>query len=384
MTSPSQSFPSAEGAAFTESILSSLSAHISVVDASGAIVSVNEAWTAFSSDNKGSVKQTGIGVNYLEVCERAGAGGDQFAQQAAAGIRGVLRGEETSFFLEYPCHAPREKRWFMMRVTPLQGEFKGAVISHENITERKLAEQQTARSAQQVARRNQALEVFAVAATHHMQEPLRKIQAFLSRVYIEASESLSPKGIDYLQRSERAARYIHQQIEDLIIYFRLVSEQIPLQPMEVDLNRLFGNVKADLQALMMDTGGEVHSEALPLIQGDPTLLHLVFQSLLSNALRFRQEGVPPRVTVGVERQDSQSLTLRFQDNGQGFDPRYKELIFQPLQRLENLPGGGTGLGLAISRQVAEVHGGTLWAESTPGEGSTFFLKLPQKWKRVVT
>lgn len=126
---------------FNRSILNSLSAHIAVLDRDGTITAVNEAWQNFASSNgvEDQIDQTGIGQNYIAVCERA-ATFQADTKQILDNLRAVLDGESTSFAFEYPCHSPTEERWFILQVSALQGARGGAVISHINITDRKRAE----------------------------------------------------------------------------------------------------------------------------------------------------------------------------------------------------------------------------------------------------
>ncbi len=122
--------------------LDSLSAHIAILDASGEIVAVNEVWRAFAEANGGDPKRVSEGANYLQACESAKARGSEDAAAFAEGIRDVLSGRRESFELEYPCHSPTERRWFIGRVTPyLHDEKPWAVVAHENITKRRLAEE---------------------------------------------------------------------------------------------------------------------------------------------------------------------------------------------------------------------------------------------------
>lgn len=130
---------------FLKLVLDSVTEHIVVIDECGMIRFVNKTWSSFGSNNACLVNDDWDGVNYIEECDKAAAMGDEFGNKAGAGIRRVIENKEPSFYLEYPCHSLEAKRWFMMRVTPFQ--VQGCdyfVISHQNVTERKLAEQEVA------------------------------------------------------------------------------------------------------------------------------------------------------------------------------------------------------------------------------------------------
>lgn len=123
-------------------VLDSLEEQIAVIDSAGTILYVNRAWQTFGIENGMVSGSCGIGSNYLKVCNASGSRGDSLAGEAEQGLREVLNGKQASFHFEYPCHSPTEQRWFMMRVAPLRGGPSGQfVISHHNITQRKLAEQ---------------------------------------------------------------------------------------------------------------------------------------------------------------------------------------------------------------------------------------------------
>ncbi|SEK34527.1 diguanylate cyclase (GGDEF) domain-containing protein [Colwellia chukchiensis] len=123
-------------------ILDSITEHIVVVDVAGKIQYANKSWSNFSVNNACDMGSDWLGVNYLDECDKASKVGDDFGSQAAVGIRSVINKEQAKFYFEYPCHSPDEKRWFMMRVTAVQiNHADHFVISHQNITERKLAEE---------------------------------------------------------------------------------------------------------------------------------------------------------------------------------------------------------------------------------------------------
>ncbi len=129
---------------FNQAVLQALSANIAVLNRTGEIVAVNEAWKKFAFDNGAPEDRTGVGMNYLKVCRAATGDGAEVAYQTAQGIQSVLEGKENLFTLEYPCHSPRQKRWFVLHVTPLTLGGGGVVVSHINITDRVLSEQRLA------------------------------------------------------------------------------------------------------------------------------------------------------------------------------------------------------------------------------------------------
>jgi diguanylate cyclase (GGDEF)-like protein len=140
---PVRSHALPEQTALHSLLLDSLEEQIAVIDSEGNILYVNRAWTTFGIENGLASGSYGIGSNYLKVCNASGFSGDSLAGEAEQGLRDVLIGKRASYYFEYPCHSPSEKRWFMMRATPLQGASGSLfVISHHNITQRKLAEEQ--------------------------------------------------------------------------------------------------------------------------------------------------------------------------------------------------------------------------------------------------
>lgn len=126
--------------AISHAMFNAVQAHLAVLDEYGTIVAVNDAWVQFAVDNGGLPDRTGLGVNYLDICRAAAAQGDEKAQAVLAGIESVLDHSRTVFSLEYPCHAPAEQRWFLLRVVSLRGDHRGAAVTHSSVTARRLAE----------------------------------------------------------------------------------------------------------------------------------------------------------------------------------------------------------------------------------------------------
>jgi PAS domain S-box-containing protein len=257
----------------------------------------------------------------------------------------------------------------------------GIVVNSRDITERKVAEEALAAQARELRRSNQELEQFAYVASHDLQEPLRKIQAFGDRLQGRYAAELGERGADYLQRMQGAAGRMQVLIQDLLSFSRVSTKARPFVP--VELATVADEVISDLQARIQATGGRVETEALPTLRADRTQMRQLLQNLVGNALKFHREGVSPvvriegRTTGGNGSGAPRGVEIRVADNGIGFDEKYLDRIFDPFQRLHGRSEyEGTGMGLAICRKIAERHGGGITAHSTPGRGTTFIVTLP--------
>jgi signal transduction histidine kinase len=230
------------------------------------------------------------------------------------------------------------------------------------------------RRAMELARSNQELDQFASIASHDLQEPLRKVQMFTEQLTVIDCDRLSDKGRTYLQRTNAAAQRMQTLIEDLLRFSRVATEGRPFAP--VDLGQVTQQVLDDLAAQVADSGAIIRVSALPTVNADALQMHQLMQNLISNALKFRRDGVVPEVVVDATVAD-EVVHLTVSDNGIGFDLRYSQRIFRIFERLhtrDKYPG--TGIGLALCRKIVERHGGHIVAGSKLGVGSTFRVTLP--------
>jgi signal transduction histidine kinase len=229
------------------------------------------------------------------------------------------------------------------------------------------------RQARELARSNTELDQFAQVASHDLQEPLRKVRTFTERITQTEAENLSERGSDYLRRANAAAERMQILIEDLLRFSRVSTRGREFAP--VDLGAVTEDVLDDLSELVQGTGARVEVGPLPTINGDATQMRQLIQNLISNALKFRREGVEPHVRVAASV-ESGWLTLTVADNGIGFEPQYSTRIFRVFERLHGRGAyPGTGIGLALCRKIAERHGGTVVADGVLGEGATFTVTL---------
>jgi signal transduction histidine kinase len=257
----------------------------------------------------------------------------------------------------------------------------------EEIAERKRAEETIRRFAEQLQRSNQDLEQFAYVASHDLQEPLRKIRSFGDLLRGECGDQLTGDAPDYLARMESATQRMQDLINDLLTFARVSTRAQP--PTPVDMTQVAAQVVSDLEGRLTETGGRIELGPLPTLEADPTQMRQLLQNLLGNALKFHRDQVPPLVQVYEPAPEPagdgappagppEQCRIVVQDNGIGFDEKYRDHIFGLFQRLHDRSRyDGSGIGLAVCRRIVERHGGSLEVTSREGEGSTFTVTLPR-------
>ncbi len=241
---------------------------------------------------------------------------------------------------------------------------------------------------QKLERSNKELQDFASVASHDLQEPLRKVQAFSDRLKSKAGEALDAQCRDYLDRVQNAAARMQTLINDLLTYARVSSKAQPF--VLTNLVTVTREVVSDLEARIEQVNGSVEVGDLPDLDADPMQVRQLMQNLIGNALKYKRPDVPPVVKISgvhpiknptaVSGDGSQVLCqIVVEDNGIGFEEIYADKIFTIFQRLHGRNEyEGTGVGLAVCRKIVERHGGTITARSTPGKGSVFTVTLPMR------
>jgi signal transduction histidine kinase len=222
-----------------------------------------------------------------------------------------------------------------------------------------------------LASSNRELAEFAGVVSHDLQEPLRTLDNHLALLKREVGPALSPPALAQLSLATETARRLRRLISDLLAYSRVESQAGEVS--EVDCNELLREVLEKLNGVITDRGASVSVDILPRVRGRSALLGRLFQNLIENAIKFCESR--PMVEVGADWRGSETL-FWVKDNGIGIGPLDRQRIFKVFQRLHSQAEyPGTGMGLALCKKIVEHHGGTLWVESQPGKGSTFFLTL---------
>lgn len=263
-------------------------------------------------------------------------------------------------------------------------------VTHD-LTEKKEAEDQLMANAQQMEEKNRELEKmnaelqsFAYVSSHDLQEPLRKIQTFASRIMDTEESNLSDTGKDYFMRMKDAASRMQTLIQDLLAYSRTntVDRIFKL----TDLNVILAEVKNDFKETMLEKGAVIETTGLCEISVIPFQFRQLLNNLIGNALKFSKAGRQPVINITGEQliggdtrfsPGTRLCHIRVSDNGIGFDPVYRERIFEVFQRLHGKDRySGTGIGLAIVKKIVENHSGIITASSVLNEGATFDIYLP--------
>lgn len=386
---------------YTAQAFDALSANVAILAEGGEILAVNAAWRAFAQENAGGQPVSdGVGSDYLAVCDATQGEDREVAVQTAAGIRAVLAGQQPRFELEYPCQTVRGQMHFVVRVTCfVQDGARYAVVAHEDITRRKLAELEVrqlnrsleARVAErtreaeaaraelqrkndELERSNQELAQFAAVASHDLQEPLRTLSAYADLLRHRYQDQLDARALGYLRTITEQVARARQLVRDVLTVSQ-VSDGAPLD--RLDLGAVWAQ---EVAALTWPAGAEYHADPLPPVQADGAQVRQLLQNLLGNAVKFRADR-PLRVSLSGRRLadpwQGDWVEFALRDNGLGIAEEHREGVFIMFRRLHGrTPTGGNGIGLAVCKKVVERHGGRIWLDSREGEGTTVYFTLP--------
>lgn len=225
----------------------------------------------------------------------------------------------------------------------------------------------------ELVRSNRDLEQFTSVVAHDLQQPLQSILGYTKLIGLAWPDIQQSPAQPYLENILEASGRMQRMIQDWLTYAQAGQAQPVMAP--VDGNALIDQVMLNLKAAFTDTGAELICGDLPRVMGNEVQLMQLFQNLLSNALKFAKLGVQPQITVSVDPQP-QAWRFGVHDNGIGISGEHLGEIFEAFHRLHSTQVyPGSGIGLATCQKIVAVHGGSIWAESQPGLGSTFYFTL---------
>ncbi len=346
-------------------VLDSLTAAVAVLDSSGTIRATNEAWRRFAVSNGGSPNTTGVGVNYLDVCQQASGEDLFFAEKACKGIRDVLAGTCEVFKLEYPCHSLTEQRWFLLHVSPLKDGGEHVVTTHLPITERKLIEQQLV-AAERLAAIGQAMQ----GLSHEGRNSLQRAQGCIDllRCHIEQDA----EAVELLERIERAQRRLIGLYEEVRTY----AAPINLQRVSYPLNELIEEVWATIAP----RDGRIQFCHVPAPMNlacdvDVDAIRRILRSVFVNAISADVGASVVEVSYSNDEiKGRPAVTMIVSDDGSGIAEARREKVFEPFFTTKTR---GTGLGLASCRRLTEAHGGQISITAATLGGASVRLTLPE-------
>lgn len=267
----------------------------------------------------------------------------------------------------------------------------GVLTTIQDKTTEQLAIQQLNEKASELERSNANLKEFAYAASHDLQEPLRKITSFSDRLRTELNGMLSDAQQNIFDRLYSASGRMQQLMDDLLSYSALITRKDTKE--KVGMQTIVHDVVQDLETSIADAGVDLQIGSLPFVYGYAGQLRQLFQNLISNAIKYRRKEIIPLIKIScchIEPgspllesnktiKNSSYYLIEVKDNGIGFEPEYSEKIFQIFQRLHGRSEyEGTGIGLSIVQKVVSNHNGFIKAIGEPGEGSTFHVFLPAR------
>ncbi|WP_414548027.1 GAF domain-containing protein [Anabaena sp. CCY 0017] len=291
----------------------------------------------------------------------------------------LVRENLWGLLIAHQCVTPRQWNSFELDLLQQIANQIGIALSQA-----KLLEQETHHT-QELARSNAELEQFAYVASHDLQEPLRMVTSYLQLLERKYKHELDANAEQFITYAVDGARRMQSLINDLLDYSRVTSRGQPI--VEVDFKTIFERAIANLKFIIQESSAIITHDPLPIVMADPTQLTQVLQNLIGNAIKFRGES-PLKIhlaAVKAEQTEEQMPTkpnewlFSVSDNGIGIESQYAERIFVIFQRLHGRSKyPGTGIGLAICKKIIERHGGRIWVESKPGQGSTFYFTIPEK------
>jgi signal transduction histidine kinase/CHASE3 domain sensor protein len=243
------------------------------------------------------------------------------------------------------------------------------------VTELRIKEEELSKSNEDLLRSNTELEQFAYVASHDLQEPLRMVASYTQLLGKRYKDKLDNDAHDFINFAVDGASRMQRLINDLLDYSRVTTKGNPF--VTTDLSSVIGLAITNLHNKIIDSGTIVINDAHNFVYGDEIQLMRVFQNLIDNAIKFKSADVPKIYISSSEV--SGKILVSVKDNGIGIDPKYKDRVFVIFQRLHGSSSyPGTGIGLAICKRTIERHGGNIWLESEPGNGTTFFFTLNKR------
>ncbi|WP_292461697.1 PAS domain S-box protein [Methanolobus sp.] len=381
-----------------QSTLDSLDANICVLDETGTIIKTNKSWKDFAIENSADLEKVSEGTNYIQIAKNSVGEDSDLGRLFAKGIEDVMAGVSEEFNLEYPCDSPEESRWFIGKVRPFEGTDsfpRKVVVSHTNITERKIAEKKLKEYASNITRKNLELDrallkaeeatrakgEFLANMSHEIRTPMNGVIGMTSLL---AETQLSEEQQHYVETIQISGELLLNLINDILDFSKIEAGKLELEVLDFNLGDMLDDFASMLAVKAHGKGLEFICASDPdvpvNIRGDPSRLQQILMNLTGNAIKFTENGeIVVRVSLESETDSEAMLRFSVKDTGIGISADKIGSLFDSFYQVDasiTRKYGGTGLGLAISKQLVEMMGGKIGVISDKGAGSEFWFIIP--------
>jgi signal transduction histidine kinase len=369
-----------ESETMKSAVLASLTSRVAVLDRGGRIIAVNESWTRLGADKTAPAETTvGVGRSYLDAFRVSGERGDDEALEALLGIQEVLLGELPTFSQEYRVRNAAGEKWFHMTVVPLERPEGGAVVSHTDVTERRIAEREAQTIRQELAHylRVSTIGELTTSIAHELNQPLAAILANAQAARKLLSSAPAPDRVgevreivaDIVDEGRRAGEVI-RGLRDLLRKGDSTREDLDVNGLVRGVVKLLGN---DMMIRGVTLRSDLAEEALAT-RGNRVQLQQVLMNLVVNALEALADTEGDRrIGIRTERGPGGMAQISVEDTGPGLPLPLLREVFKPFFTTK---AQGMGMGLSIARSILVAHGGSIAVDDTHGRGARFTLRLP--------
>lgn len=351
-------------------VLNSLPDSVSVLNKKGEIIFTNSSWKLFSHSNNGNLSKTDCGINYLELCSKVTGEEFQNANEAKAGIEKVINKELELFELEYPCHSSNEKSWFILRVVPNNSESESIMVSHINITKRKLAEESVEEKNNQLKLINEKIQSATYKIIHDIQSPLNSIEGLINLSKIKKNEHSKDS---YLSLIEKSVVNLKKHIHSALLISTSVSKIE-----SIDFKKLFNEFYESIKYIeilnKIDFQVNITQDCAFYTYRDE--VNSILSNLTSNSLKYYDKTKQQSYIIIQIDVDKKNAVITIKDNGIGIPENVINKIFDMHYKVEKNSSIGTGIGLRIVKDSVNKLNGSVTVNSTLGLGSEFIITIP--------
>lgn len=353
-------------------ILNSFDDSIAVIDYNGLILFTNYSWKQFCLNNSGDINKTNVGINYLEVCNRAKGEDYPFAQNAINGIFKIINAELTIFEMEYPCHSKHEKRWFILRATPIKGPENLILLSHINISKRKITEELVEKKNNQLNEINSRLSSSMYKIVHDIQSPLNSIEGLINlsktkQNILETKQifAIVEKSIlnlkDFIQETLKLTT---SDYKDDSIEFKTILEEY------------YDSIKYSEILKIVDIKFDIIQNT-KFINNKLEVISII-SNIISNSLKYyNPKKKKPFIIVSIIV-SKEEAKISIKDNGIGISQEFLSKIFELNFQVKKNLNQGAGVGLYLVGKAVKFLNGQLEIHSKIGEGTEVNIVIPNK------